>query len=536
MPVDLLRERRGVTSQQWTVPAQKGRISVLLVAPPLPVELTRCIERCASALNDLPRLKSEVKALKENGSASASFAAALFELELARKGDTESRLGITQLAEVLLVFWREGTGEDHSNLHPALQPLWHSVAPMLRQFEARRFELALVSCWKKRSEPEELTKAIETLVSPNDQRGEFARCLYHLELARQGVDSSRVEFARRAGLLAEAYQSPAFAHQLVGQDPGLKHLWSELTPYLDEFFETLEEQAARAQAASKQEVLGESASDTVKFPVALGDGPAIPSFRTLVASKPSDATPPGAWVPDADVFEEASPASARPPPPPLNLTPPGAWRPPRTPSGEVEIVEVDYEIPPPPPPMTPAHGTAPADDDVPLEMEAEVLSVIDVDQNADPDEATLAFWDYTFSSLQEPPADNQKPRMLATESRSERKRLTTWLGGLGQHLAVPEARAFAALVRLLLAGETKQKSLFGQPNPRRKTALESAFALLSPTPEAAGRAAVWFELDGPETREALNRGLALLTEFLAYCARNELDPLDAQVVEKYLEN
>ena len=68
--------------------------------------------------------------------------------------------------------------------------------------------------------------------------------------------------------------------------------------------------------------------------------------------------------------------------------------------------------------------------------------------------------------------------MLATESRTDRKRLTTWLDGMGNHLAVPEARAFAALVRLVLAGETKEKSLFGQANPRRKEALEAAFSLL----------------------------------------------------------
>ena len=71
--------------------------------------------------------------------------------------------------------------------------------------------------------------------------------------------------------------------------------------------------------------------------------------------------------------------------------------------------------------------------------------------------------------------------MLATESRTDRKRLTTWLDGMGNHLAVPEARAFAALVRLVLAGETKEKSLFGQANPRRKEALEKFFASVEET-------------------------------------------------------
>jgi len=106
---------------------------------------------------------------------------------------------------------------------------------------------------------------------------------------------------------------------------------------------------------------------------------------------------------------------------------------------------------------------------------------------------------------------------------------------MGNHLAVPEARAFAALVRLVLAGETKEKSLFGQSNPRRKEALTAAFSLLAPTPEAAGKAAVWFELDGAETRESLSRGLELLYPFLAFCSRHALDPLEAATVSQYLE-
>jgi hypothetical protein len=106
---------------------------------------------------------------------------------------------------------------------------------------------------------------------------------------------------------------------------------------------------------------------------------------------------------------------------------------------------------------------------------------------------------------------------------------------MGNHLAVPEARAFAALVRLVLAGETKEKSLFGQANPRRKEALEAAFSMLAATPEAAGKAAVWFELDGTETRASLDRGLELLYPFLAFCCRNALDPLVPTTVAKYLE-
>ncbi|HEY1086661.1 MAG TPA: hypothetical protein VGE37_03165, partial [Archangium sp.] len=87
----------------------------------LPLELSESIERCAAALGDLPRLKSEVTALKMTGDGMAHFASALFELELARQGDAESRKAIGDLAEILLVFWTDGSGDELSRLHPALQ-------------------------------------------------------------------------------------------------------------------------------------------------------------------------------------------------------------------------------------------------------------------------------------------------------------------------------------------------------------------------------------------------------------------------------
>ena len=514
-----------------------------MAASQLPVELNLSIERCAAALGDLTRLKEEVTALRSSGDGMAHFASALFELELARQGDAESRAHLSHLAEVLLVFWRDGSGDELSRLHPALQSLWLSVAPMLVQFELRHFDRALVTCWKHRDDPRQLAHAIEELEPSGNRRVEFARCVYHLELARQGVESSRAEFARRAGLLAEAYQDPAFAKDLVGHDAGLIHLWGELRPYLDEFFESLEEQAARRQEGTKKvripsipsmpavtapapPVGRAEAKTNPEFaaqpppPPALGDGPDIPSFRSLLRNgKPLSATPPGG-LPEADVLiEEEVPV---PPPPPLNLTPPGSWFPPKEP--ELEIIEADFEAPPPPPAMTPAHG-----------LPAAIAYAEDIEVEFEPDENALAFWDYTFASLQQAPVDGQKPRMLATESRTDRKRLTTWLEGMGNHLAVPEARAFAALVRLVLAGETKEKSLFGQSNPRRKEALGAAFSLLAATPEAAAKAAVWFELDGQETRDSLTRGLELLYPFLGFCSRNALDPLEPATVSQYLE-
>jgi len=89
-------------------------------------------------------------------------------------------------------------------------------------------------------------------------------------------------------------------------------------------------------------------------------------------------------------------------------------------------------------------------------------------------------------------------------------------------------------VRLTLAAQTKEKSLFGAANPRRKEGLEAAFSLLHGNAVAAGRAAVWFELDGDETRTALHSGLELLMAFLAFCGRENLDPLEPATVQKYV--
>ena len=545
-----------------------------MASPQLPPEIRQSIDQCAEALGNVSRLKEEVRLLRDTGDGVANFAVALFELELAREGDAQSRAHITHLAEVLLVFWHDGSGDALARLHPAMQQLWTSVAPMLVQFEMRQFDQALQRCWKVRTQPSELAQAVAALEPEGHKRVEFSKCVYHLELARQGIDSSRAEFARRAGLLSEAYQDMEVANALVGADAGLRHLWGELKPYLDEFFEALEEQAARAQEGTKKVRIpmppeavppeappprAEVKTDPAIKQPELGEAPHdVPSFRTLVnRSKPPAATPPvappparsaprppaqvpapppppgnltppGSWVPEADlVFDEAPPA---PPAPPLDLTPPGAWRPPATEGGDVELVDMEFDaapaaLPPPPPPhLTPAHGLA-----------AVISASEEIEVDFEPAENTLAFWDYTFASLQLAPADGLRSRMLATESRTDRKRLTTWLDGLGQHLAVPEARAFASMVRLMLAAETKEKSLFGQHNPRRKEALSAAFAMLSPDPEAASHAAVWFDLDGQETRDSLNRGLELLTEFLAFCARHTLDPLQPASVEKYLE-
>lgn len=567
-------------------------------------EVGATIDRCAAVVGDLDALKDALHELRLSSDPRAQFATALFDLDRARRGDSEARTTMLQVADALLVFWREGTGEELASLHPELSRLWTDAHSLLHTFEEKRLSKLLKACWDARADAALLEVAVADLQPDGYRRVEFARCLYHLELARLFVQESRAGFSARAGLLSEAYQDDAVAQELIGGDAGLMHLWGELVPYLDEFFEHQERQAYLAQATARVAPVPEHLvkTDPVATPLAtpaaasaseartqrelpslpprrdsphqhsqaLADSHQVPSFRTLVGERagalpappitppagptpfeesapfsssptqrvsmdpslstpkdpalavspppPTDFAPPGAWKPppaeeEADLVVEAEVDSGAPPPPPRDLTPPGAWFPPSSPSGEVELVDA-AEAPPPPP--------AALDLDV-TEVEPE------------PDQPTLDFWAHTFDALQmSPGADGRATqRLFATETRGERKRLVEYLDSLEPFREVPEARAFACLVRLMLAAQTKEKGLFGQANPVRQEAVQAALALLSANPAAAGHAAVWFELDGPQTRVTLNKGLELLVKYLAFCSRASVDPLSAAAAKRF---
>lgn len=551
---------------------------------PLPDDVAESIVRCVDAMGDLDRLRDELHALRLSSDPRAQFATALFDLDRARRGDPQARSELIDVADRLLVFWHEGSGVDFARMHPELEDLWESATSLLISFEQKRFKKALNECWEHRANTTLLQDSIEGLQPVGNRRVEFARCLYHLELARQFVNSSRGEFARRAGLLSEAYQSEEVASELIGDDPGLHHLWHELEPYLDEFFEMMEEEAARraraqALAAAEAEIASRRtppsglppARDFQETdpqvpvteepePLALADSAQVPSFRTLMTGSgehprvtplqvavtpppPPNTTPPGSWFPPPgvgstteptdilDVIEEAVDAAPPPPPPPLplDLTPPGAWVPGA--DGDIEIVEAEEGAgpPPPPPPMTPAHG-------VPARPRPQLLDI--VLEEDDPDQATMSFWQFatrTLDLLPDPRQPRPAMRLLSVESRGDRKKLTTYLDAADPYARQnADARAFSCLLRLMLAGQLKEKSLFGQPNARRAEAFSQAFALLSSNPRAAGHGAVWFELDGPETLEALQRGLEMLMGYLAWCARQKRDPLDESAQAEFV--
>lgn len=550
-------------------------------------ETTQTIARCVEAMGDLDRLRDELHGLRLSSDPRAQFATALFDLDRAQRGDPEARNELIDVADRLLVFWREGSGLELAAGIPELEELWASAASLLVSFEQKRFKKALRTCWDERSNPTLLKDAIEELQPTGNRRVEFARCLYHLELARQFVESSRAEFARRAGLLSEAYQVEEIATELVGDDEGLAHLWDDLKPYLDEFFETMEEEAARraraqAIAAAEAEIAAQRESGTgpardflktdpgtiaVVRPPSLVDVPQVevPTFQSLMERTGSgefaavppqpiseehliepvealDDTPPPPpaltpaefpAVPPADdadevvdLVEEAE-ALLAPPPQPLDLTPPGQWM--LGADGDVEIIETD-EAPPPPPALTPAAG-------LPAALPKHPLLDVALDE-PDPDRDTIAFWHFTAKKLDllpDPKQPRAARRLLNVENRGDRKRLTEYLEAAEPYAKQnADARAFACLVRLMLAGQLKEKSLFGQPNARRTEAFTQALGFLSTDPRAAGHAAVWFELDGPETLKTLHKGLEVLAGFLTWCAKERRDPLDESAQAEFL--
>ena len=257
----------------------------------------------------------------------------------------------------------------------------------------------------------------------------------------------------------------------------------------------------------------------------------------------------------------------RPPPALVEATEPGVRvvRPPAPPrpgdeSGILDLAEVVEEQPLPPRPsdesgildlaeVVEAPPPAPLNDSGILEL-AELVEQpvirnkpprpsLDVDVgDYEPDEAAQTFWRHTEAGLgllPAPDAPRMDRRALSAEGRAERKKLNGWLDGVTQRFdTVPESRTFACLMRLYLAAQLKEKGLFGGVNAKRREAFVAALQLLSAEPLAAGHCAVWFELDGKETVEHLNNGLEVLTDYLQFCARQNLDPLDPQVPAQFL--
>lgn len=566
-------------------------------------DILDAISRCAAVMDDDESVKDELHLLRLSSDPLAHFATSLIDLERARRGVPEAREAVGELAESLLVFWRDGDGGELAATHPFLEALWAQAATLMSSFERQRFDQALAACWGARTDAGHLTLAIEDLLPEGSRRVEFARCLYHLELARLLVDTSRAEFARRAGLLAEAYRDTDVAAELIAGDPGLEHLWNDIVPYLDEFFEHLEEQAQRraksggfevapGEAGSSHDVHSRTTDPDFQLEAALEQESARsgPTPRPAALAPPPDARPtlPNRAETRTEARADGTPDLALGDDAPSPAPAPGGFRTlagrrspgPETPTHGVPLAEEAPEAEDAPsedaPVVAGVEEPAPEPEAAPDPvLDADALGVEEVaaaalessgeydlieevlddgsvpaglatdapvppplpptsSHEAKPSKATSEFWLHTFQSLELLPGElGRSARILASETRADRKRLNEFIDTLAPHLAVPEARAFACLLGLMLAGQTKEKSLFGQPNPRRAEALAAALPYLQTTPDAAARAAVWFELDGPETQAALARGLSLLVGYLAFCNRTGQDPLAEPTVEAF---
>jgi hypothetical protein len=491
------------------------------------------IGRCAEGMGDPVRLRNEVNALKQMQGSLADFASSLFELECARKGDADARANMLETADRLLTYWRDRSGDVLAAAHPALSKLWTDASALLISFESKRMSRALSACWEARGEAALLERAITDLTPAGDRRVEFATCLYHLELARLFVDSSRVEFARRIELVREAYLDPQTAKELVGDDAGLGHLWKDLVPYLDEFFEAQEqeEEAARKKVGDatdpRLQPLGDPLFPSLVLPITVVEPP---EFSALVQPPPD----PSAMTPDEveiiEPMEPTPPPTARPlgvPPPPPSVTEETVLPPPLPRSdsldSDLEVIELDE---------VPIEVATPVKSRRPIGRELDILT------DYEPPPEAQAFWRHTEAALQLLPDPNVArvgSRVMSADGRNERKKLNAWLDGMtGRFADLPDARAMQCLLRLYMAAQVKEKTLFGQPNPKRKEAFKTALGLISADVEAAGRAAVWFELDGPETLEHLQVGLEVVADFLQFCAREKLDPLDGEAQSQFL--
>lgn len=494
------------------------------------------ISRCAESLLDVDRLRGETNALKAQHGELAKFAGALFELECAKQGDADARANMLDTADQLLTFWRDKSGDQLAAAHPTLSQLWTDASQLLISFERKRVERALKACFEARGDAALLQAAMLNLTPAGDRRVEFATCLYHLELARLFVDSSRAEFARRIALVHEAYNDSAVAAALVGGDEGLEHLWKDLIPYLDEFFEAQEqEEEVRKKAETDPGARAVQPPTDPVAPAAPVPPPPPPLSDPAVPAVPAPAlSPPSVFVSEAELLtstatadeveiiegREVTPPAGSPPVPPV-LDAPAPPPPPKTitADGEVEVLELE-EAPAQAPPKPKARD-------------------LDVLIDYEPGEEAQAFWRHTEAALGLLPDANAPrtgARVLSADGRGERKKLNAWLDGMnGRFTEVPEARAMQCLMRLYMAAQVKQKTLFGQPNPKRKEAFRAALGLLSTDAGAAGRAAVWFELDGPETLEHVQVGLELVQDFLQYCARQGRDPLDGTAADEFMQ-
>jgi hypothetical protein len=483
------------------------------------------IARCLAAAEDAVALRQELSGLSELSGKRAEFAYCLFSLDLARLGEAEARAQFARHAGVLLEAHRDpSVAAELLGGNEALERRWQRFVPLLAEFDralggepALTADRTLVEPHPARAStskdsdavdgptqdggPEEaidgaadaayaermdLAGLNESLVAfgglPPSDRVEFALCLFNLERARLGEESAKTDFAIRTGLLLLAYRDPALADTLIGHSAGLRALWTDLVPYLEEFFEP----------ADDEEALDEEALEVAEFEDPEVRAEAVADALDVIVDRQTPQPPP------------ASGAPKRPPPPPSPTPVPS-----KLPLAGGRKGSISYRrltVPPPPAP------------------EPSLL----------PSPETAAFWGYAEKALALLPDEHGQlsgKQTFALEDRDARTHLKAFAREVVTRFPhSPEARSMGALVELFLAAHLKEKTLFGMPNDKRIRAAQDALSLLTADPVAAGHAAVVFENDGPQTIARFGDALVLVQRFLAHCLREKVDPLSPEAV------
>lgn len=101
--------------------------------------------------------------------------------------------------------------------------------------------------------------------------------------------------------------------------------------------------------------------------------------------------------------------------------------------------------------------------------------------------------------------------------------------------SVTLARGLCSLGNLFLATHLRRQRLFGRPNKRRQESLRAGLLNLpSDDPLPLVKAAALFEEEGTGVVARFQKVSELLLDYLAYCARFQLDPLGPAAVDAYV--
>ncbi len=159
-------------------------------------------------------------------------------------------------------------------------------------------------------------------------------------------------------------------------------------------------------------------------------------------------------------------------------------------------------------------------------------------RRSESERALAAFWRFASQALRIPGDGEQAlfaGQFLTLARSADRSRLLRFSReALSRHGEVPVARALAGLVLLYLATQEKQRGLLGVNRERKEMIRTGLSALTTTEPAVAGHAAVLFEHDGTATRKAFAAVVDLLSAFLAFCARNQLDPRSAPAIDRFV--